>query len=146
MVVGHGGMIGPPAARPAARAPSPVPVPAPIPFPSMEAWTATAITLKSETALSATVPYTANGCPSLIGRTAVRAAMKELAGEREISRRQNMEGMTVWEMPPRLRSATLRLVPVSQWERERERERENEDELKPHTRGAKDKGILSILP
>lgn len=114
MVVGHGGMIGPPAARPAARAPSPVLVPAPIPFPSMEAWTATAIALKSETALSATVPYTANGCPSLIGRTAVRAAMKELAGEREISRQQNMEGMTAWEMPPRLRSATLRLVLVSQ--------------------------------
>ena len=114
MEAGQDGTIGPPAARPAARAPSPVPVPVPIPFPSTEAWTAAETIPKFEIALSGTVPYTANGSPSQIGRTAVRAATKELAGEREISRRQNMEETIAWETPPRLRSVTLRLVLVSQ--------------------------------
>ena len=143
MEVGWSGMIGLPAARPAARVPSPVPVPVPIPFPSTEAWTAVETAPKSEIASSATVPCTANGSPSQIGRTAVRAATKELAGERETSRWQNMEGMIAWETPLRLRSVTLSLVLVSksvnQWERERE------DKLKPHTYSAKNKGVLCIL-
>lgn len=114
MVVGRGGVIGPPAARPVARALSPVPVPVPIPFPSTEVWTAAETTLKSETVLSATALYIANGCPSQIGRTAVRVAMRELVGEQENLSRQSMEVTIAKETPQRLRSAIHRLVQVSE--------------------------------
>ena len=113
MVVGRGGVIGQPAARPAAKAPSPVPVPVPIPFPSMAVWTAAETIPKSGTVLSVTVPYIANGCPSLIGLTAVKVVTRELAGERESSSQQNMVATIAKETPRRLRSAIHRLVQVS---------------------------------
>ena len=92
MVVGRGGMIGLPAVRHAAKVPNLVPVPVQIPFPSTVVWTAAEMILKLETVLSVTVPFTVNGSPSLIGRNAVRVVTRELAGEQEISSRQNMVG------------------------------------------------------
>lgn len=134
MVVGQDGVIGPPVARPAARAPSPVPVPAPIPFPSMVGWTVVEMITKSGTVLSAIALCTVNGCPSPIGQTAVRVVMRVFGGEQEISSQLNMVVMIAKVTLLRLRFAIHRLVQV----------RNNYNILKPQT-VQESKGIFSIL-
>lgn len=112
MVAGHTGVSGLPAVRHVVRVLSPGLIPAQVLLLNMVVWTVSGMQMKSETALSATVLFTASGYLFLIGQTVPRAVTRELVGGQGTSSRRNTVEITVVEMQLKLRCATHRRVRV----------------------------------